>query len=921
MAMRLGLVIGNSAYRDSTLARLKTPDVDVGDLADVLLDPEVGAFDDVKVLINASSATVRRAISDFFNRKEREDLLLLYFSGHGVLDEHGRLFLAVKDTERQLLRATAIPASYITDEMNNSRSQRQVLVLDCCHSGAFGRGAKGAPGASVGTAAAFEGTGFGRVVLTATDATQYAWEGDQTTGEAANSVFTHHLIRGMQTGEADANHDGRITIDEIYDYIYARVVQETPKQTPGKWSFKEQGEIVLARVPERDATEEFSARRMLRAETDAEDQLAFTYTQALSAYWLEEWEKARQLFAAVVKSRPDYQDAAVKLAESERQERWLRLYRSAQESMAGEAWTAAVEALEAITAEATGYKTTEADLRTARKRMRLTELYGEARQLFQAGEWHSVLRIFEHIRAEDSNFSDPENLERRAQEEADLLDRVKLGEENYRQALEAMEGGNFTEARELLLRVRQLRPDYLETERLLTRVETLLAEAAAPKVEPALAAAAAGTGVSAAPEVVKAVKPGVLLQPLRGFGYSLGRTWRIAGEGAVERLPDKTLWLMLLLALAWAAAQFIPTLFHIPVNVIWSVVDLTQNRFTGFTVIIFLQLLLRGIPASLVLWWALRGFAAGLRWWSPLFLFAGWSIGLIISTVIFFGKDMTLLKWIGGYGLIGASQGLAAWLLVRRQPQTVHSRPGMRLIFGAGAAFAVGGVVLPHLTSWLVGVLKDPAGTYTAWVFGIGAAGLILGWALYETRWRALWVTGWRPILQGAAGFCFSYWVLTAIFFSIFPVRTLAAFELPWYLGYLFLLGFIGLGAVTFSLKEWKTMLAHCLAGGMGFVLGHFIWLLIRISLFNQFSFALWGLGMGLALGALTKRLPMILCAALLGISVQIIPIAFSSIDWIYKDMMGSGAIYWSLYGAMIGLLAAFLVRPKMRNTTSRITA
>jgi uncharacterized caspase-like protein len=73
--------------------------------------------------------------------------------GHGVLDDQGQLFLAVRDTDSQLLSGTAIPASYITTEMNNSHSQRQVLVLDCCHSGAFARGTKSQTGSSVGTGA------------------------------------------------------------------------------------------------------------------------------------------------------------------------------------------------------------------------------------------------------------------------------------------------------------------------------------------------------------------------------------------------------------------------------------------------------------------------------------------------------------------------------------------------------------------------------------------------------------------------------------------------------------------------------------------------------------------------------------------------------------------------------------------------
>jgi len=74
------------------------------------------------------------------------NLLLFYFSGHGVLDDRGQSYLALKDTDSKLLRWTAIPARYITAEIDNSQSQRQVLILDCCHSGAF------ASGCTIGTA-------------------------------------------------------------------------------------------------------------------------------------------------------------------------------------------------------------------------------------------------------------------------------------------------------------------------------------------------------------------------------------------------------------------------------------------------------------------------------------------------------------------------------------------------------------------------------------------------------------------------------------------------------------------------------------------------------------------------------------------------------------------------------------------------
>lgn len=249
MGRRFALLIGNSRYEDAGLARLAAPDADVMALAAVLRDSAVGGFDEVQPLVDERFGITRRAIAWFFEERRRDDLLLLYFSGHGIRDAYGLLHLAVRDTERELLAGTAIESSFITNCMDRCASKRLVLVLDCCHSGAFGYGAKAAAGASVGTAVAFEGNGRGRIVLTATDSTQFAWEGDTPVGASQPSLFTRHLIHGLRSGAADVDCDGLITVDELYEYVYDQVLNETSKQTPGKWAFGQQGEIVLARSP------------------------------------------------------------------------------------------------------------------------------------------------------------------------------------------------------------------------------------------------------------------------------------------------------------------------------------------------------------------------------------------------------------------------------------------------------------------------------------------------------------------------------------------------------------------------------------------------------------------------------------------------------------------------------------------------
>jgi formylglycine-generating enzyme required for sulfatase activity len=473
VGQRLGLIIGNSVYLESSLTRLITPDVDVGSLAEVLLSPEIGGFDDVNVLVNTSSATVRRAISGFFAGKKRDDLLVLYFSGHGVLDQQGRLFLAVKDTDRKLLRGTAIPAAFITDEMNNSRSKRQVLILDCCHSGAFARGTKGAPGSSVGTATAFEGTGFGRVVLTASDATQYAWEGDQVIGQAENSLFTHYLTRGLESGEADSNRDGQITVDEIYDYVYAQVVKQTPKQTPGKWSYREQGEIVIAHAPQLEAIP-LELAELPEGDKEQQARLEEYYTKGLSAAWLEEWEEAARYFQAIVDVQPDYEAAAEKLQAARTQIRRNNLYSKAIAAKEANDWTQGISALEILVAEAPDFKDAVDILQFMKKKKTLTGLYAEAQRLSQAGQWQAVVNIFARIAEIDPDYPDPQRLLKEAERQIVELQRQDELKDVYGRAVREMEAGRWESARQLFIQIQDIEPGYQKTEELLARVQAEL---------------------------------------------------------------------------------------------------------------------------------------------------------------------------------------------------------------------------------------------------------------------------------------------------------------------------------------------------------------------------------------------------------------------------------------------------------------
>lgn len=82
--MRLALIIGNSQYLDKKLSYIPAPEADITALSDVLNDRQIGAFDHVEVIQNQPYSFVKRAITSFYNLKKPGDLLLLYFSGHGI---------------------------------------------------------------------------------------------------------------------------------------------------------------------------------------------------------------------------------------------------------------------------------------------------------------------------------------------------------------------------------------------------------------------------------------------------------------------------------------------------------------------------------------------------------------------------------------------------------------------------------------------------------------------------------------------------------------------------------------------------------------------------------------------------------------------------------------------------------------------
>jgi YVTN family beta-propeller protein len=228
------LLIANSTFPSDpqNLRELEGPRNDPALLRDALSDRECGLFpaDNIRLVLERTMAEVLLEVEDFFRTATRQDSLLLYYSGHGLLDQSSEFFLCTRDTRSDRLRATALKASDIRSMIDESAAATTMIVLDCCHSGAF-------KGGDVPNALA----GNGRFVITSCRGGELA---NDSHARNHASVFTHHLVQGLLSGASDHDGDGVVNLSELYEYVHRELTSEG-RQIPQK-RFEGSGDVPIA---------------------------------------------------------------------------------------------------------------------------------------------------------------------------------------------------------------------------------------------------------------------------------------------------------------------------------------------------------------------------------------------------------------------------------------------------------------------------------------------------------------------------------------------------------------------------------------------------------------------------------------------------------------------------------------------------
>jgi len=242
---KYALIIGISNYKNVTdrtctynrFCQLSFAEKDAKSFYELMRDDRVGNIpkDHITLLLGeeATQRKIKAAFRELIDKTDANDLVVFYFSGHGAQgDDYGARedeaddsdeFYLPYDTRVDKLFSTAIRDDIFADWMNSLSDRYVAIILDSCYSGGATKGVKGVGKPQGGDRQtvfddlSYEGNR--RALLAASREGQQALEPK----ELKQGLFTHYLLEAFQDKSGDINGDGKLTVEEIYEYLEPKV--------------------------------------------------------------------------------------------------------------------------------------------------------------------------------------------------------------------------------------------------------------------------------------------------------------------------------------------------------------------------------------------------------------------------------------------------------------------------------------------------------------------------------------------------------------------------------------------------------------------------------------------------------------------------------------------------------------------------
>lgn len=235
---KYALIIGISKYKNDLkgVRNLDYADVDARSIFEFLQKPEAGGFARENMLLlaneDATVARIREALTNFVARASVNDLLLIFFAGHGAPDPLApqNLYVIAHDTSVSEMPGTALAMSELRRYIDqNVKSRRVVLLMDACHSA--GLSTEGTRDVANNLANLyFEKLLYqqeGRAIITSSDVNEPSRESRKWGN--GHGVFTYYVLEGLK-GSADSNGDRLVSVGELFRYVRQKVRLDTDFQ-------------------------------------------------------------------------------------------------------------------------------------------------------------------------------------------------------------------------------------------------------------------------------------------------------------------------------------------------------------------------------------------------------------------------------------------------------------------------------------------------------------------------------------------------------------------------------------------------------------------------------------------------------------------------------------------------------------------
>src|SRR5262245_27921934 len=216
------LIVGVGGYPNLDASKqLRYSESDADAIYRVLISAAGGAFpaENVKFLkgSQATLANIRRELEEWLPRVvQPADRVVVYFAGHGFVKD-GRGYLAPHDVQPDRLAETAYAMGAVGDVLaNRVKANWKVLFTDACHSDKIN-----AETTNETLEQQFSALPGNFLTLTATTEREQSFEDPNLS--TGFGLYTYFLVRALQ-GEADYDPcDGRITADELIEYVRSNV--------------------------------------------------------------------------------------------------------------------------------------------------------------------------------------------------------------------------------------------------------------------------------------------------------------------------------------------------------------------------------------------------------------------------------------------------------------------------------------------------------------------------------------------------------------------------------------------------------------------------------------------------------------------------------------------------------------------------